>query len=100
MISRFDIDVFTEQRFGGDPPAVFFDSSGIDDATMQALAAEINYSETTFVLPPNDPVNTAQVRISNRQHEMPFAGHPMVGTAFVLAPLARSRGVKHASKCR
>ncbi|NJO31757.1 MAG: PhzF family phenazine biosynthesis protein [Rhodospirillales bacterium] len=93
MIRRFEtVDVFTEQRFGGNPLAVFVDAAGIDDATMQALAAEMNYSETTFVLPPNDPVNTARVRIFNRQHEMPFAGHPMVGTAFVLARLGQFKG--------
>jgi trans-2,3-dihydro-3-hydroxyanthranilate isomerase len=51
---------------------------------MQALAAELNYSETTFVLPPGDPANTARVRIFNRTSEMPFAGHPNVGTAYVL----------------
>ena len=79
------VDVFTDHRFGGNPLAVFLDASGIDDATMQALAAEMNYSETTFVLPPRDPANTACVRIFNRTHEMPFAGHPMIGTAYVLA---------------
>jgi trans-2,3-dihydro-3-hydroxyanthranilate isomerase len=79
------VDVFTEQRFGGNPLAVFVDAEGIDDTTMQALAAEMNYSETTFVLPPHDPVNTARVRIFNRKHEMPFAGHPTIGTAFVMA---------------
>jgi trans-2,3-dihydro-3-hydroxyanthranilate isomerase len=79
------VDVFTEQRFGGNPLAVFVDAAGIDDATMQALAAEMNYSETTFVLPPHDPANTARVRIFNRKHEMPFAGHPTIGTAFVMA---------------
>lgn len=57
----------------------------MSDAEMQALAAEFNLSETTFVLPPEQPTHTARVRIFNRAHEMPFAGHPMVGTAFVLA---------------
>lgn len=90
MIHRFEtVDVFADQRFGGNPLAVFVDAAGIDDATMQALAAEMNYSETTFVLPPHDPANTARVRIFNRRHEMPFAGHPMVGTAFVLAQLGQ-----------
>jgi trans-2,3-dihydro-3-hydroxyanthranilate isomerase len=79
------VDVFTDQRFGGNPLAVFPEAEGIDDATMQRLAAELNLSETTFVLPPRDAANTARVRIFNRSHEMPFAGHPMVGTAFVLA---------------
>lgn len=84
------VDVFTQQRFGGNPLAVFPDAEGLDTATMQALAAELNYSETTFVLPPRDPANTAQVRIFNRTSEMPFAGHPNVGTAFVLAQLGRA----------
>lgn len=86
------VDVFTARRFGGNPLAVFPDARGIDDATMQALAAELNYSETTFVLPPDDPANTARVRIFNRSAEMPFAGHPNVGTAFVLAELGLATG--------
>lgn len=79
------LDVFTDRRFGGNPLAVFPDARGITDAEMQALAAEFNLSETTFVLPPADPANTARVRIFNRVAEMPFAGHPSVGTAWVLA---------------
>ncbi|MEO8359749.1 MAG: PhzF family phenazine biosynthesis protein [Vicinamibacteria bacterium] len=79
------VDVFTSQRFGGNPLAVFPGAVGISDTDMQRLAAELNLSETTFVLPPRDAANTARVRIFNRSHEMPFAGHPMVGTAFVLA---------------
>lgn len=86
------VDVFTTSRFGGNPLAVFPDASGLDTTTMQALAAELNYSETTFVLPPRDPANTAQVRIFNRTAEMPFAGHPNVGTAFALASLGRTQG--------
>jgi trans-2,3-dihydro-3-hydroxyanthranilate isomerase len=81
------VDVFTTQRFGGNPLAVVLDAEGLSDDEMQALAAEFNYSETTFVLPPSDPVHTACVRIFNRTYEMPFAGHPNVGTAFVLASL-------------
>lgn len=79
------VDVFTSQRFGGNPLAVFPEAAGLTDGEMQQLAAEFNLSETTFVLPPADPSHTARVRIFNRSHEMPFAGHPMVGTAFVLA---------------
>ncbi len=86
------VDVFTDRRFGGNPLAVFPDASGLDTATMQALAAELNYSETTFVLPPRDAANTARVRIFNRTAEMPFAGHPNVGTAFVLARLGQASG--------
>ncbi len=79
------VDVFTSRRFGGNQLAVFPRADGLDSATMQALAAELNYSETTFVLPPEDPANTARVRIFNRTSEMPFAGHPNVGTACALA---------------
>ncbi len=57
------VDVFTDRRFGGNPLAVFTDARGMSDAQMQALAAEMNYSETTFVLPPEDPAHTARVRI-------------------------------------
>lgn len=85
------LDVFTDRRFGGNPLAVFPDARGLSDADMQALAAEFNLSETTFVLPPSDPANTARVRIFNRTAEMPFAGHPNVGTGFVLAGQARDR---------
>ncbi|MBL6078557.1 PhzF family phenazine biosynthesis protein [Belnapia sp. T18] len=79
------LDVFTDRRFGGNQLAVFPDARGLSDAEMQALASEFNLSETTFVLPPEDPANTARVRIFNRTAEMPFAGHPNVGTAYVLA---------------
>jgi trans-2,3-dihydro-3-hydroxyanthranilate isomerase len=84
------VDVFTDRRFGGNPLAVFPDAEGLTDAEMQSLAAEFNLSETTFVLPPADKNNTARVRIFNRKSEMPFAGHPNVGTAWVL----RDRGSK------
>jgi trans-2,3-dihydro-3-hydroxyanthranilate isomerase len=86
------VDVFTTTRFGGNQLAVFTDAAGLTDAEMQSLAAEMNYSETTFVLPPKDPANTAHVRIFNRTAEMPFAGHPNVGTAFVLASLRAELG--------
>src|SRR5579859_6793104 len=79
------VDVFTEQRFGGNPLAVFPDARGLSDAQMQALATEFNLSETTFVLPPENPQHHAKVRIFSRQAEMPFAGHPNVGTGYVLA---------------
>lgn len=88
----FTVDVFTRRRFGGNPLAVFPEAQGLDDSTMQALAAELNYSETTFVLPPADPDNTARVRIFNRTAEMPFAGHPNVGTGFVLTLMGRVPG--------
>src|SRR5258708_35764946 len=85
------VDVFTDRRFGGNPLAVFPDADGLSDGEMQSLAAEFNLSETTFVLPPSDPSNTARVRIFNRRSEMPFAGHPNVGTGWVLAGLGRDR---------
>ena len=85
------VDVFTDRRFGGNQLAVFTEARGMSDAEMQALAAEMNYSETTFVLPPSDPANTARVRIFHRTAEMPFAGHPNVGTACVLAAHGRDR---------
>ena len=85
------VDVFTDRRFGGNPLAVFPDARGISDADMQCLAAEFNLSETTFVLPPEDPANTARVRIFNRTSEMPFAGHPNVGTGYVLARDGRDK---------
>ena len=80
-------DVFTDTPLTGNQLAVFTDGRGLDDATMQALALEIGFSETTFVLPPEQG-GTARMRIFNPRHEMPFAGHPTLGTAFVLgAPL-------------
>jgi|LakMenEpi03Aug12_release.lakeMendotaPanAssembly.Ray.scaffolds.fasta_scaffold35180_2 trans-2,3-dihydro-3-hydroxyanthranilate isomerase len=81
------LDVFTDRRFGGNPLAVFPDARGLDTATMQALAGEFNLSETTFVLPPQDPRHTAQVRIFTPSAEIGFAGHPNIGTAWVLAAL-------------
>jgi len=86
------VDVFTDRRFGGNPLAVFPDAGGLSDGEMQSLAAEFNLSETTFVVPPENPANTARVRIFNRTSEMPFAGHPNVGTGWVLAGLGRDRG--------
>ena len=83
------VDVFTDTRFGGNPLAVFPDASGLSDADMQALAREFNLSETTFVLPPADPANTARVRIFTPAYELPFAGHPNVGTGYVLARQGR-----------
>ena len=82
-------DVFTDHVFGGNPLAVLLDARGIDDGAMQSIAREFNYSETTFVLPPSDPRCTARVRIFTPGGELPFAGHPTVGTAFVLASLGR-----------
>jgi trans-2,3-dihydro-3-hydroxyanthranilate isomerase len=83
------VDVFTDRALTGNQLAVFTDARTVDDATMQALALEIGFSETTFVLPP-EAGGQARVRIFNPLAEMPFAGHPVLGTAWVLAtPLQR-----------
>lgn len=95
MPTRHDyvtVDVFTDRAFAGNPLAVVTDATGLRPEEMQAIAAEFNYSESTFVLPPEDPTHTARVRIFTRQNEIPFAGHPNVGTAFTLARLAERRG--------
>ena len=86
------VDVFTDRKFGGNPLAVFPDAQGLSTEQMQAIAAEFNYAETTFVLAPKEPAHTAEVRIFTPKAEMPFAGHPNVGTAFVLARLGRAKG--------
>lgn len=86
------VDVFTDRKFGGNPLAVFPDAQGLSTEQMQAIAAEFNYAETTFVLPPREPAHTAQVRIFTPKAELPFAGHPNVGTAFVLAQLGKAKG--------
>ena len=77
-------DVFTDTPFQGNQLAVFTDARALDGETMQALAREINYSESTFVLPAEDGGH-AKIRIFTPVHEMRFAGHPTLGTAFVLA---------------
>jgi len=83
---RFIIaDVFTEQAFGGNQLAVLPDARGLSAEAMQTLAREFNFSESTFVLPPDDPAHACRVRIFTPGYEMPFAGHPTVGTAAVLA---------------
>jgi trans-2,3-dihydro-3-hydroxyanthranilate isomerase len=88
------VDVFTDRAFGGNPLGVVLDAGGLSTAQMQAIAREFNYSETTFVLPPADKANDAQVRIFTVNREIPFAGHPNVGTAFVLATLAAKPPVR------
>ncbi len=79
------VDVFTDRTFGGNPLAVVLDARGLNTAQMQAIAAEFNYAETTFVLPPRAPEHSAHVRIFTPRIEVPFAGHPNVGTAVVFA---------------
>jgi trans-2,3-dihydro-3-hydroxyanthranilate isomerase len=78
------VDVFTERALEGNPLAVFPDGSGMDDGTMQRIARELNLSETTFVLPSTRSGCAARVRIFTPAREMVFAGHPTIGTAFVL----------------
>jgi trans-2,3-dihydro-3-hydroxyanthranilate isomerase len=83
----FTADVFTNRVFGGNQLAVFPDASGIAPDLMPLIAREFNYSETTFVLPPDDPSHTKRVRIFTPGGELQFAGHPTVGTAHVLATI-------------
>lgn len=88
MSHRFVVaDVFTEAAFGGNQLAVLPDARGLSDRAMQAVAREFNFAETTFVLPPQDPRHARRVRIFTPRTELPFAGHPTVGTAAVLARL-------------
>jgi trans-2,3-dihydro-3-hydroxyanthranilate isomerase len=81
------LDVFTSERFAGNPLAVVLEAEGLDTAGMQQIAKEFNLSETVFVLPPSDPRQRADIRIFTPVRELPFAGHPTVGTAVLLALL-------------
>ncbi|MDQ3927567.1 MAG: PhzF family phenazine biosynthesis protein [Chloroflexota bacterium] len=81
----FIVDVFTDRQFGGNPLAVFTDGRGLSTETMQRLAKEMNLSESTFLLPPEDPANHFKLRIFTPGKELPAAGHPTIGTSFVLA---------------
>src|SRR5208337_897246 len=81
----FTLDVFAERALAGNPLAVVLDSEGLDDRRMQAIAREFNLSETVFVFEPRNPVNTARARIFTPARELPFAGHPTVGTAALIA---------------
>ncbi len=83
------VDVFTDKPFGGNPLAVFPDAEGLNDEEMQSLAREMNLSETTFVLPPQAAEADFKVRIFTPAAELPFAGHPVVGTHWALAHLGR-----------
>lgn len=78
-------DVFTDQRFGGNPLAVVYEADGLDAAQMQTIAREFNLSETTFVMAPREAGHRAYVRIFTPANEMPFAGHPTLGTAISIA---------------
>lgn len=85
----YHVDVFTSERFGGNPLAVFLDADDLDDETMQKIAREMNLSETTFVCKPQGDA-TAHVRIFTPGRELPFAGHPTLGTAWVLQHTGRA----------
>src|SRR5688572_28780227 len=86
MTLRFHtLDVFTNRKFGGNPLAVVLDADALSDRQMQVIAQEFNLSETIFVMKPADPTNTAKVRIFFPTGEIPFAGHPTVGCAVLLA---------------
>src|SRR5215207_7081801 len=86
MRRRFvTLDVFTGHRFAGNPLAVVLEPAGLDADSMQAIAREFNLSETVFVLPPGSTGSRAKVRIFTPTRELPFAGHPTVGTAVLLA---------------
>lgn len=78
-------DVFTREPFGGNQLAVFLEGDTLSDEKMQTIAREMNYSETTFILSPSDPKALCRVRIFTPATELPFAGHPVVGTTFALA---------------
>lgn len=85
-------DVFASTGLSGNPLAIVLDAEGLTDAQMQRIAGEFNLSETVFVLPPENPVHTARVRIFTPRQELPFAGHPTVGTAIALSQEAGKAG--------
>ncbi len=84
MIRYFVYDVFSDTPFAGNQLAVIPDATSLPEAALQKIAREFNYSETTFVFPPEDPAHTARVRIFTPTMELPFAGHPTIGTAIAL----------------
>ena len=92
QLNFITVDVFTDQQFGGNPLAVVLNGHGLTTEQMQSIAAEFNLAETTFVLPPKGPHHAAEVRIFTPRAELPFAGHPNIGTAFVLATLGNPYG--------
>ena len=87
MTAYLVYDVFTDTVFGGNPLAIIPDATGLDEALLQKIAREFNYSETTFVYPPEDPAHWARMRIFTPTQEVPFAGHPTIGTAVALSEL-------------
>ena len=102
-LSFLQFDVFSSQRFAGNPLAVFLDGRGLADEEMQAIAREMNLSETTFVLPREKAVERergVRVRIFTVQEELPFAGHPTLGTAFALRGSSEVPEIALELKCR
>jgi trans-2,3-dihydro-3-hydroxyanthranilate isomerase len=94
MRRRFvTLDVFTEQRFAGNPLAVVLEPEGLDTDAMQTIAREFNLSETVFVFPPAEKANRAKLRIFTPARELPFAGHPTVGTAVLLGRIDGKKDV-------
>ena len=95
-LSFVQLDVFSSRRFEGNPLAIFLDGRGLSDQEMQALAREMNLSETTFILPRESSVERehgVRVRIFTVQEELPFAGHPTLGTAFQLRGSTRGKEI-------
>lgn len=86
-IRYYTCDVFTDRPFGGNQLAVFPDATNIPEHILQSIAKEFNFSETTFVYPPDNPNHTKRVRIFTPANELPFAGHPTIGTAITLATI-------------
>jgi len=85
----YQADVFTDVAFGGNPVAVIPDAEGLTDLELQQVAREMNLAETVFVFPPSDPAAVVKIRIFTPTQEIPFAGHPVIGTFFVLATITR-----------
>lgn len=92
MLPFHVLDVFTRRAYAGNPLAVVLQAGGLSDSQMQAIAREFNLSETIFVRPPADPAHTVAVRIFTPQAELPFAGHPTIGCAILLADRATDAG--------
>lgn len=93
----YTLDVFTEERFAGNPLAVVLDADALSDEQMLAITREFNLSESVFVLKPENPAHSARIRIFTPASEMPFAGHPTVGTAVLLAELRAEQVGKSSS---
>jgi trans-2,3-dihydro-3-hydroxyanthranilate isomerase len=94
------LDVFTGKRFGGNPLAVVHDADALSTEQMQTISREFNLSETIFVMKPRDPANTARVRIFFPGGEMPFAGHPTLGCAILLAEMKNKPGCSFETEIR